>query len=111
MKQFLSKLILLCFSLILSNFILSQTVSTQKAVYSPGEKIVVNYSGFPGNARDWIGVVPASYKDEQLAQWFLTDGKDSGNMTFDGLPHGDYEVRGFFNNEYVVKVRHRFRIG
>ena len=111
MKQFLSKLILLCVTLILSNFILSQTVNTQKAVFSPGEKIVVNYSGFPGNASDWINVVPASYKDDQLAQWLLTNGVRSGTMTFNSLPDGEYEVRGYFNNEYVVRARHRFRVG
>ncbi len=91
--------------------VLNTIVRTQKDVYAPNETIVVTYSGFPGNASDWIGVVPASYKDEQLAQWFLTDGKQSGNMTFTGLAEGNYEVRGYFNNDYVVRVRYTFVVG
>ncbi len=94
-----------------SNLLLSQTVSTQKSVFSPGEKIIVNYSGFPNNAQDWIGVVPVAYRDEQLGEWFYTNGAQSGTMTFNALTDGEYEVRGYFNNQYVVKARQRFRVG
>ena len=86
-------------------------VISQKNPYPPGEQIIVNYSGFPGNQKDWIGLVPASYPDEQGSQWFFTEGKQSGTMTFNGLPNGEYEVRGFFNNEYAVRARYRFTVG
>lgn len=104
-------LLLIAFCISIPELIQSQTVSTQKQIYPPGENIIVNYSGFPGNPKDWIGVVPASYPDEQGSQWFFTDGKTSGTMTFGGLPSGTYEVRGYFNNDYIVRSRYKFTVG
>lgn len=86
-------------------------VKTEKEVYAPNEKVTVNFSGFPGNAKDWIGIAPSSYKDDQLQYWYYTEGKLSGNMDFPGLPEGQYEVRAFYNNEYTVRARYTFFVG
>lgn len=83
-------------------------VRTTKDVYLPDEKIEVSYEGFPGNKLDWVGVVPSSYSDEQLGEWYHTDGKLSGNLFFKGLPEGTYEARAYFNNEYIVRARYPF---
>jgi len=110
-KIFLTTQLVAFFFFAITPVMAQPVLSPSKNIFLPGEKIVVNYSGFPGNKQDWIGVVPASYKDNELAQWFYTDGLQSGTMTFGNLQDGDYEVRGFFNNEYVVRVRYSFRVG
>lgn len=101
-------LIAVCISI--PDLILAQTVSTQKQIYPPGENIIVNYSGFPGNPKDWIAIAPVSYKDDQASYWYFTDGKQSGAMPFPGLAEGTYEVRGYFNNTYEVKSRYQFTV-
>lgn len=98
-------------SLFLSVHLFSQTISTQKPVIPAGEKIIVTYTGFPGNPADWIGIVPVNYTDEQLGQWYYTEGKSSGTMTFPAMAVGEYEVRAFFNNSYKVEKRYRFSVG
>lgn len=103
------------FCLLITAFLFSavsaQTLTTQAPVIPTGEAILVTYSGFPGNSNDWIVVVPATYTDEQLGQWFYTEGKTSGTMTFTALPSGIYEARGYFKNSYKVETRYRFTIG
>lgn len=89
------------------------SVSTSKPVYAPGEEIFVNYSGFPGDPKDWLVVSPASMSDEQtMGNWKWTGGPTSGSMSFAGLQAGDYEVRAYYRNETSnVRCRYRFRIG
>lgn len=112
MKSFFLSLIILGSSLMI-NSAFAQTLSLPKTVYAPGEKIVVSYSGFSGDAKDWIDVVPASYSDGQgQGNWQYTNGATSGTMEFAGKPYGEYEVRGFFRNESTpVRVRFRFNVG
>ncbi len=106
-------LIVTLFFLHLAAYTWAQSVSVSKNVYAPGEKIIVSYSGFTGDAKDWIDVVPASYGDGQgQGNWKYTNGAQSGTMEFGGFPYGEYEVRGFFRNETSpVRVRYRFRVG
>lgn len=113
MKKLVFVLVFISTTLFLSFPVLSQTVSTQKTVYSPGEKITVTFSGFTGDAKDWVHIVPASYGDEQgLGNWQYTSGATSGIMEFSGMAYGEYEVRGFFKNETKpVRARYRFRVG
>lgn len=113
MKRFALMLLLASTGLFLSSPVLSQNVSTQKLVYAPGEKIIVTYSGFTGDAKDWIDIVPASYSDGQgQGNWKYTFGVTAGTMEFSGFPSGEYEVRAFFRNETTpVRARYRFRVG
>lgn len=89
----------------------SQTVYLAKNVYAPGEKIVVTYSGLPGNNRDWISLAQAGSSDEKYLAWAYTEGRQSGTMEFAGLPSGDYEVRGYYHNEPSPRARLSFRVG
>ena len=87
---------------------------TQKTDYAANEQIVVDYSGFPGNARDWITISPASNPDNRYGQYFYTQGKQNGTYTFRGLPAGEYEVRSYFNwsaGGYNVQTRSSFTVG
>lgn len=95
----------------------SPTVKTEREVYSLGEAVVVAFSGFPGNASDWITIVAASTADDQYDhdRWFYTEGQRQGALTFDGLQTpGAYEARGYFNwdgdSSYTVRSRHRFTV-
>lgn len=98
---------------LLSTIVRTQSVNTSKNVYAPGEKITVSYSGFTGDLKDWIDVVPASYKDDQgQGNWKYTNGLTSGTLEFNGFPSGEYEVRSFYRNETSpVRARYRFRVG
>jgi len=88
-----------------------QSVGTSKPVYSPEEKIVVNFSGFSGASRDWVGLAAKGLADEKYTSWQYTGGAISGALTFNGLPYGEYEVRGYYNDGGVVKARSYFRVG
>lgn len=99
--------LLLSFPLVLS----SQSLSIPKTVFAPGEKITVNYSGFQGAVNDWISIAIKGLADDKYTIWQYTGGGSSGAKTFDGMPSGDYELRGYFNNENTVRTRVSFRVG
>jgi acid phosphatase type 7 len=69
------------------------TVSTDRALYDPGQSISVSFSGGPGNARDWIGIYPAGVSpgDQDSVRWLYVDGtvegltgSTEGTVTFAG---------------------------
>lgn len=95
----------------------SPMVTTERAVYALGEAVVVRFSGFPGNATDWVTIVPVANADEDYDtdRWSYTDGQVTGSLTFDGLDTaGDYEARGYFDwsgvGGYTVRSRQRFTV-
>lgn len=75
------------------------SVETEKPVYSPGEAIVVIFKEFPVTQSGWITVVPRGAGPEQYGQWWPVAGQTGGTLTFDGLPAGEFEVRGFFDGK------------
>ncbi|MBD2364996.1 hypothetical protein H6G36_28190 [Anabaena minutissima FACHB-250] len=91
----------------------SQLVKTQKRIYKPSEPITVEFAGLPGHKTDWITIVGAAVPDNTYDEWYYTDGKQSGYMSFKGLPAGNYEVRVYFNwsqGAYVVQDRYKFSV-
>ena len=82
------------------------TVSTDKSDYITSETIHVNFNYMQGSATDWIGVYPAgaSYEWENVVSYKVTNGQVQGQVTFDGLPAGSYDVRVFFNNSLTKEV-------
>jgi len=88
-------------------------LKTDKASYSPGEPIKVNFSGFPGNKQDWISIAYPYYQPNQSLQWQYTQGRTQGTISFKGLPAGDYEVRAYLNwpeGKYTIKARTPFKV-
>jgi len=87
-------------------------VTTSKDVYKIKEAITVNFSGLPGNKKDWINVIKASASAKDFgSKWKYTNGKTSGSLTFDGIyAAGDYEVRVYFDNGMVIKARYKFKV-
>ena len=78
-------------------------VSMSKNAYEIGELIEVNFSGGPGNAKDWLAIYGAAY--DQPIEGFVNSfayvdgtqngitGKKSGTVYFkNGLPQGTYKV-------------------
>ncbi|MBC7885273.1 MAG: hypothetical protein H7X99_07345 [Saprospiraceae bacterium] len=88
----------------------TQTVQPQRDLIKPFEKVVVTYSGFPGNTNDWISIAKVDSKDDASLAWYYTGGLQSGNITFSSFEPGEYEIRGYYKNEYIVRVRKRFTI-
>lgn len=91
----------------------SQYAKTQKAVYASDESIVVEFSGLPGNQKDWMTVVQKGTPDNSYAEYFYTQGKTQGSYTFKGLKPGEYEVRVYFDwpgGGYTVQDRFSFRV-
>ncbi|HOK38185.1 MAG: hypothetical protein WHW07_06370 [Bacteroidales bacterium] len=77
--------------------IISKHLKVKKAVFSPQERISIEYFNLPGNNNDWITIIEKSKPDNTYGQWFYTQSKSSGEYTFDILPIGDYEIRVYYN--------------
>ncbi len=87
---------------------------TEKTSYSPNEPIKVMFNNFPGNSQDWITIVQQNTPDDHYRQFFYTQGMRQGELDFQGLPAGDYEVRSYFNwpsGGYTVEERVAFTVG
>lgn len=106
---YLLPLAFLCTALCTVTF--AQSVHLTKSIYAPGERIAVNFSGFPGNAKDWISIAHPGSAEDKYIVWKYTDGRQNGTMEFDGLAYGDYEIRAYYNNESTVRARVFFKVG
>jgi len=89
-------------------------VNTDKDLYNSSEMIKVNFSNSPGNARDWICIVPAGSPDTEAGDYrYMPKGLSQGVLTFDSRSPGKYEVRVYYNysrNGYVVSARYGFSV-
>ncbi len=83
---------------------------TTQRVYKPYEKVAVNFSGFPGNNKDWISIAAIGSADDKYAAWSYTNSKQSGTIELSGVPEGEYEIRAFFNDDGKVRVRYPFTV-
>ncbi|MFN8346541.1 MAG: hypothetical protein U0X91_16170 [Spirosomataceae bacterium] len=106
----MKKIFYLCL-LTFSTLSYSQSVGLSKSIYAPGERIVVNFSGFPGNTKDWISIAQPGSAEDKYIVWEYTNGNRSGSISFNGLAYGDYEIRGYYNNEGIVRTRISFKVG
>lgn len=92
----------------------AQSIRTQNDVYTANAPIVVQYAGLPGNKQDWITIVGAGSSDSSYGQYFYTNGSTSGQMSFNGLSAGRYEVRLYLDwpaGGYTVWARYPFTVG
>ncbi len=87
----------------------------QRSTYFLNAPVVIQYSGLPGNAQDWIAVSKRGDPDNTYGKWEYTGGKTSGTITIPaGLAPGDYEVRVYFNwpsGGFNVQSRTTFSVG
>ncbi len=92
-------------------------VWTDKAVYAPGEQIVVNFANADGNQTDWVGLYVAGAANNDYYDWLYTDGTQSGTagiydstVNFNGLSAGSYQARFFFNDNYTLQASYDFTV-
>jgi hypothetical protein len=82
-----------------SEYTPTATIKTKKEVYAEGEPIEVEYFGLPGKYQDLI-VLTNSSTSEKNWNRYLDKRKNvgtKGNITFDGIPPGNYEIRTYYN--------------
>ncbi len=99
-------------SLILINYLYGATLSSEKEIYSPTEKIFVKFTEMIGKNKDWLAIYRRSATNDwnNVLQWKWTEDKENGRVRFDALPQGNYEVRAFFNNSYQVEATLAFKV-
>ncbi|MFC1580093.1 hypothetical protein ACFL4N_04210 [Thermodesulfobacteriota bacterium] len=85
-----------------------------KGMYSPDEKIVVQFSGLPGNQQDWITIVRKGTPANKYGEWFYTKSRKTGSLQFKGLRPGAYEIRVYLNwpsGGYNIVSRRPINVG
>jgi hypothetical protein len=88
-------------------------IKPNKTIFNRYEQVTINYSGLPGNQKDWITLSRASEPDTSYGDWFYTYGQKSGTYAFKVTEPGDYEVRVYYdwpNGGYVVRKRIKIKI-
>ena len=78
-----------------------------------GQPIIVEFRGLPGNAQDWITLVPRDAPANTYHEWFYLKSQRSGSLTFKPVAPGDYEVRAYHNwpaGGYVIHERAPLRV-
>ena len=92
----------------------ASVVYTEKDFYDQNEMIGVYFTNAPGNASDWICIVPAGSPDNEAGYYqYLPQGLSEGILFFDPPVPGTYEVRAYYNYRqrgYAVSGRHAFLV-
>jgi hypothetical protein len=70
--------------------------------YQIGDNVTVEYQNLPGNALDWLALVPKGGSDFNYVAWMYTGGTTDGAATFTNLNlrPGTYVARAFANDGY-----------
>jgi hypothetical protein len=80
------------------------TVEPAAAIYTRAYPAVVNFTGAPGNAHDWVGIYVWGAADGVPTQWKYTNAAIEGSLSFLGLPPASgYEAR-LFVNDSLTKI-------
>ncbi|MEI7614135.1 MAG: caspase family protein, partial [Betaproteobacteria bacterium] len=81
-------------------------------VYRTADSIIVVFKNFPESKYCWIDISKKEDGDGRYRQYYWTNGKSSGQLTFSGLrlEPGSYEVRGHFSRSNTVDQRFPFRV-
>src|SRR5436305_313148 len=65
-----------------SSAISGPTATTNSPSYSPGQSIVVSWTGTPGNAHDWVTLAPQGSDLTISGAWFYTNSNVDGSQMF-----------------------------
>ena len=64
------------------------------SLIKPGEKILLSFSGAPGNKTDWITIYPVGAEETSYGEWYYLEGKINGELTYTApQKEGNYELR------------------
>jgi hypothetical protein len=83
--------------------ITAATVAAQTPTFTTGQTIPIVYSGFPGNATDWISIAAPGAAASDYVAWAYVSGT-SGTHVFPTLSPGQYVARAHFNNELAIRA-------
>ena len=88
------------------------SINTDKNQYTIDEEITVNFEHMFGDSEDWIAIYPKGSSNNwgNVIDWEYTEGVKNGQITFDELPVGQYEVRAFFRNSYNLEANSSFSV-
>ena len=87
-------------------------IGLNQEVYLLDEVIEVTFENMLANAGDWIGIYPTGSSNDwgNVIDWTWSGGIEDGNVSFDALPVGNYDVRAFFNNGYNLEAQQSFSV-
>jgi len=87
-------------------------VSTSKNSYTINEKIIVDYSDMSQDDKDWIAIYPKGTTNawKNVLAWQWTEGQRDGTSIFNQLPEGEYAVRVFFRNSFILESESLFEV-
>jgi TolB-like protein len=86
-------------------------VKTIKKTYSSDESIIVQFGNFKGTKNEWISIAQKNEPKEKFQVFQYTKSRSSGELTFDSLPQGEYEVRAYLRYDvgsYDIGARYSF---
>jgi hypothetical protein len=88
------------------------SITTNQNQYTTDEKITALFEHMSGDTQDWVAIYPKESSNdwENVIYWEYTEGLEEGQFTFDALPLGQYEVRAFFRNSYIVESQFSFNV-
>ncbi|CAA6799278.1 MAG: No hits, partial [uncultured Sulfurovum sp.] len=106
-RRFITIFLLFCISMLHA-----ATVETNKDTYTPNQKITVTFSDLESLNDDWIGIYAEGSENTwaNMIQWDWTDDIAAGTVTFNALPAGDYEIRAYYNNSFVLEASKKFTV-
>ena len=100
------------FTLLVATILNAATVDLNKDTFTQNEQIIVSFAEMTAQNDDWIAIYPEDSNNSwiNVIKWQWTDDVAAGNLTFDALPVGNYEVRAFYNNSYRLKASKAFTV-
>jgi hypothetical protein len=87
-------------------------ITTSQTKYSKNEPIKVNFKDDSNKEKNWIGIYKAGTQTlfENNLAWQWTENKKEGQLIFNDLPVGEYDVRAFFSNSYKIEALISFEV-
>lgn len=89
-------------------------LKTKKPIYRTTEKIQIEVANMLGDEHDWIAIYPkgSSSNDwSNVVYWTWLHGERDKFIEFNPITEeGEYEVRAFFKNSYIVEASYSFKV-
>ncbi|MBV8762278.1 MAG: hypothetical protein JO257_33615 [Deltaproteobacteria bacterium] len=91
----------------------TSTISTDRTVYTPTQTVTVTWTGAPGNANDFVALMPAgSPAHSPPVAWTYINGQVNGSVTFGAISTaGNYEARLYLGGgSYTILAQSSFSV-
>ena len=103
---------LIIFTLLIASILNAATLNLNKNTFTTNEQIIVSFAEMSAQNDDWIAIYEETSNNSwvNVINWQWTNDIAAGNLTFDALPVGNYEVRAFYNNSYQLEASKKFNV-